>query len=185
MGSSVTNDSLCYSRSDIATLLDITTPFAVSNIPLGSVALASIATSAVHVAGSLYTTSIFVPKQLLVTNINVLQGATASTDNLLGFIYSASGALVITSVLAGVLQASASTFLPLPLIAPTIIPAGLYYTGIQSNGTTGTTQRIPASTYGLYLRSQLPTGAFGTVPATMAAVPTTFTAAQAPVIYFN
>lgn len=184
MGSPVTNDTLCYTAD---ALNAITNPpvgrTAIGNIPIGPVAYGSIAVSAVHVAGTVYVTQFWLPRQMNVTNINVLQGATASTDNLIGVIYNSAGVVVQTSALAGVLQAGgASTFLVLPLIAATVLNAGMYYVGIQSNGTTGTTQRIAASTY-IDILSKTTAGVFATLPALV--VPTTFAAASAPVVYLN
>lgn len=157
-------------------------PLRVPNIPLGPVALASIGTNTTDIAGQLWVTDVFVPVTKTVTKIGFLQGGTATTDNCLVALYDPNGKLLTTSALAGVVLSGANTFQEQTLLAAKTIPGpGIYYAAVQCNGTAaGAIQTVP-SPY-TTVRTSVISGAFGTVPASIT-TPTSFTAAQAPVIY--
>src|SRR5258708_14504205 len=72
----------------------------VSNIPIGSVALASIGTNTADVI-QLWVTDIFIPCNRFVAKVGVLQGGTATTDSILAAIYDSQGVLLASSALAG------------------------------------------------------------------------------------
>ena len=156
-------------------------PLSVANYPMGSVALASIGTNTADVAGQLWVTGVWVPASKTITKINYLSGGTATTDNFLVAIYDANGKLLGSSAAAGVLVATANIFQSISLTASTTLSGpGLYYVAVQGNGTAaGAIQTLSA------LYNTVPTtvvsGTFGTVPASIT-VPTTFTAANGPVI---
>ena len=157
-------------------------PLLVPNIPLGPVALASIGTNTTDVSGQLWVTDIFVPANRTVTGIGFLQGGTATTDNFLVAIYSGTGVLLGNSNTAGVVLSGANTFQQQALLSSITLPGpATYFIAIQGNGTaSGAIQTVPA-TYP-QLRTGSISGTFGTVPSTIT-VPTTFTAAKAPVVY--
>lgn len=161
-----------------------------TNIPLGSVALASVGTNTTDVI-QLWVTDIFVPVNRLITTVGVLQGGTATTDKILVAIYDAKGNLIASSAKAGVALATANTFKELSLAldgngnAKTSLqlygPAQ-YYIAVQGNGTAaGAIQTIPAP-YLDVCAGVVAAGTFGTLPATIT-VPTTFTADSGPVVY--
>jgi hypothetical protein len=157
---------------------------AFGTIPIGSVAYASLGTSAVHVAGTLYISELLIERNFTITNINVLNGATVGTDKLLAAIYDATGNLLGNSATAGATSAGASAFQTLALTAPIKVQGpARYWIMVQCNGTTATTRRIAASTFVDCLATST-TGTFGTVPATIT-VPTTFTADKGPIAYVN
>ena len=161
-----------------------------TNIPIGSVALASIGTNTAD-AIQLWVTDIFVPCNRLITTVGVLQGGTATTDNILVAIYDPAGNLIASSALAGKLLATANIFIELAIVLDGAGKAitGLqlygpsqYYIAVQGNGTTaGAIQTIPAP-YLDVCAGSVAAGTFGTLPAKIT-VPTTFTAAKAPIIY--
>jgi hypothetical protein len=146
--------------------IDAQGPVRLPNIPVGAVAYGSLGTSAVHVAGSLYVAETFVPTTRVVTGISILNGATASTDNVIAALYSAAGARLAHSALAGVLATGTNAFQDFALTAPyTAVGPARYFVVIQVNGTTTTTRRIAASTY--LNRASIIAGTFGTLPATI------------------
>jgi hypothetical protein len=156
-------------------------PIRVGNIPIGAVAFGSLGTSAVHVAGTIYVSEIFVPRTKRVTGIGILNGATVGTDNLLVALFGPNGGMpLMTSALAGVLSAGANAMQEIPFIRPLqLVNDGKYWIGLQCNGGTATTRRIAASTYLNLAKSY--TGTFGAV--TALTVPTTFTADTGPIGY--
>jgi hypothetical protein len=163
-----------------------------TNIPIGSVALASIGTNTADII-QLWVTDIFVPVNRLITTVGVLQGGTATTDNILVAIYDAKGNLLASSALAGKLLATANIFTELALAldgkGAALNANGLqlygpaqYYVAVQGNGTTaGAIQTVPAP-YLDICAGAVAAGTFGTLPNPIT-VPTTFTAAKAPIIY--
>lgn len=155
-------------------------PWKMGNIEIGNVAYGSLGTSAVHVAGTIYMGEIYLPRNKLVTGVGILNGAIVGTDNLIGVLFDVRGRPMMTSALAGTLSAGANAFQELPFIRPLQLTTdGVYYLGLQCNGTTATTRRIAASTF--LRRCKSVTGAFGTIPTI--APPTTFTADVSPIGY--
>ena len=161
------------------TTVPLTGPIVVSNIPIGAVAYGSLGTSAVHVAGSLYVSELYLPEPKTVTGVAVLNGATASTDNLIGVLMTSTCAVVATSAIAGTLSANANTFQALDFVAPVELTPGRYFIGVQCDGTTATTRRIAANTY--LNRASVTAGIFGTIAPGPA--PTTTAADAGPIGY--
>lgn len=154
------------------------------NVALGSVAYASLGTDTADVNGQLWITDVWVPGPKAITKIGVLQGGTATTDNILAALYDANGILLGNSATAGSLLSGASTFKELSLLATVQIYGGQYFVAVQGNGTAaGAIRTIAASTFADVL-SGTAAGVFGTVPATIT-VPTTFTAGVGPVVYLK
>lgn len=157
-----------------------TQPTRVSNIPIGAVAYGSLGTNAVHVAGTIYVSEIFIPFKKTITGLSVLNGATVGTDNLIVALYpGAGGAVLKNSALAGTLSAGADAFQEIPFTSSYAAVGGLYYAAVQCNGTTAKTRRIAASTY-LNLTKSF-AGAFGTL--TSLTVPTSTAADAGPIVY--
>lgn len=163
----------------------------ITNIPIGSVALASVGTNTTDVI-QLWVTDIWIPVNRTITIIGMLQGGTASTDKVLYAIYSAAGVLLASSALAGLLlNSSANTFLEQAITLNGVGAAitslqlygpGQYYVAVQGNGTTaGALQTVPAPYLDVCAGSVV-AGSFGTLP-TPITPPTTFTAAKAPIVY--
>ena len=142
-------------------------------------AFASMGTSAVHVAGTIYRSEIYVPHVHQWTGMQVLNGATVGTDNLLVALYDSAGNLIVTSALAGALSAGANAFQAIAFLSPVLLTPGRYFGAVQCNGTTATTRRQAAAAGGNSMTSST-AGVFGTVPATFTP-PTTFTADVGPI----
>lgn len=149
------------------------------NIPIGSVARASIGTDGAGVAGTIYAAEIVIPSPRVVTGIGVLNGTTVGTDNVIVALYDEGGMLLANSALAGTLGAGADDFQEIAFTASIEIPAGRYFVATQFNGTTHATQRIAASTY--LNRMSATAGSFGTLPALTP--PTGQTANAGPIAY--
>ncbi len=164
--------------------LEVTGRSAYSTIPVGSVAYGSLGTNAVHVAGTVYYSELFIERNMTITNINVLNGATAGgTDKLIAAIYAADGTRLGTSALAGADTSGTDAFQVLALTAPiNVTGPARYWIGVQCNGTSDKTRRIAASTHINCLAGSA-TGVFGTLPAITP--PTTFTADKGPIAYVN
>ena len=150
-------------------------PSILPNMPLGTAALTAAGASSVHVAGTLNVSEIYIPHWNTWKGIAVLNGTVVGTDNMLVALYGSDGALLANSAVAGTLSAGASTFQNRDFLTPVTLPPGRYFIGVQSNGTTATTNKFVAAN-GVNVLTTSSTGTFGTVPATIT-VPTTFTTA--------
>ena len=149
-------------------------------LPNGPIlAFASLGTSAVHVAGTWYRSEIYVTHLAQWTGIQVLNGATVGTDNILVALYDTNGVLITNSAVAGALSAGANAFQSLAFLTQPILPPGRYFVAVQCNGTTATTRKWAAANGGNQM-TQSATGTFGTVPASFTP-PTTFTADVGPI----
>lgn len=149
-------------------------------LPNGPIlAFASLGTSAVHVAGTWYRAEIQVPHLAQWTGIQVLNGATVGTDNLMVALYDTNGVLITNSAVAGVLSAGANAFQSIAFLTQPILTPGRYFVAVQCSGTTATTRRWAAANGGNQM-TQSATGSFGTVPASFTP-PTTFTADVGPI----
>lgn len=166
--------------SDIAGFGAPTSPQGPRILPNGPIlAFASLGTSAVHVAGTWYRCEIQVPHLAQWTGINVLNGATVGTDNIMVALYDTNGVLITNSATAGALSAGANAFQSLAFLTQPILPPGRYFVAVQCNGTTATTRKWAAANGGNQM-TQSATGTFGTVPASFTP-PTTFTADVGPI----
>ena len=151
-----------------------------TTIPIGAVAYASVGTSAVHVAGTIYSVELWVPANKTITGVGVLNGATVGTDNLIVALANSAGTVVATSALAGALSSGANVFQEIALTATyAAVGPGRYWVIVQCNGTTATTRRIAASTYLPFAGSAA--GVFGTL--STITPPTSTTADTGPIAY--
>ena len=168
------------SAQDIAGFGAPSSPQGPRILPNGPIlAFASLGTSAVHVAGTWYRSEIFVPHLAQWTGINVLNGATVGTDNIMVALYDTNGVLITNSAVAGALSAGANAFQSLAFLTQPILNPGRYFIAVQCNGTTATTRKWAAANGGNQM-TQSATGTFGTVPASFTP-PTTFTADVGPI----
>jgi len=151
-------------------------PSILPNMPLGTAALTAAGASSVHVAGTMNLSEIFVPRWNTWKGLAVLNGTVVGTDNMLVALYGSDGKLLANSAVAGTLSAGASTFQNRDFLVPVTLAPGRYFCGVQSNGTTATSNKF-VSANGVNTLTGAVAGTFGTVPATVT-VPTTFTTAQ-------
>ena len=155
----------------------------ISNVPIGSVAYASVGTNTTDVAGQFWITDIIIPYNLVISKIGFLQGGTATTNNTLVAIFDDAGNRLGTSALTGVVLSGANTFQEQALLTPVqLYGPNRYYIAVQGNGTAaGAIQTIPTATF-VGVMAGVVAGAFGTVPAQLA-MPTTFSAGSGPIVY--
>ena len=157
---------------------------AIPNITLGSVAYASLGTNTTDIAGQLWITDVWVPFAKRITSIGVLQGGTATTDNIMVMLYDTTGVLLGNSNTAGVTLSGANTFVEIALLTAVQLYPAQYWVAVQGNGTAaGAIRTIAASTF-VDVLTTVVAGTFGTVPATITP-PTTFTAGNGPIVYLK
>lgn len=157
-----------------------TTMARVANIPLGPVALASIGTDAVGVAGTLYYSEIWLPCNKTCTGAGILNGTSVGTDSVIYALANAAGTVVATTALAGTLGAGADTYQQIAFTTPyAAVGPAKYWLIYQVNGTAHATQRIAASTYRNLTGSAA--GVFGTLASITP--PTSTTADVGPIGY--
>jgi hypothetical protein len=151
------------------------------NIPMGAAALTGFETNGVvQTAGSFNIGEIYVPFDQTWTGAGVLNGTVVGTDSFIVALYGSDGTLLANSAVAGTLSAGASVFQDIAFTSTIKLPAGRYFLGLQSDGTTATIRHILAANGASPLTS-IVAGTFGTVPSSIT-VPTTFTTAQAPIM---
>lgn len=154
-----------------------------SNIPIGSVAYASLGTSvSVAASTSLMISDITVPAPFTATGVGVLIGATTGTNTVILSLYNASGGLVANTAVAGTTTGAANAFQEIAFTGSVNLSAGVHYCGLQMNGTTDKYRAVAASTFVDVLGGTVTGAAFGTM-LTAITPPTTFTADKGPVCY--
>lgn len=151
-----------------------------SSVPIGSVAYGSMGTNTTLVAGTIYVSEIFIPRNITLTGVAILNGATVGTNNGVVGLYNSSGTLVANSALAGAVTVGANAFQNRDFTAPYAAVAGRYWIAYQANGTTDTIRTIAVSTF-IDALTKSTAGAFGTL--TALTPPTTITADVGPIGY--
>lgn len=135
--------------------------------------------------GTQFVTSIFVPVNKTITNVNYLIGSVGGTDKVYAVIYDSSGADVANTSLTGG-GATVGTAANVQTLALTSTYAAVgparYFVGISMNGNTARLRTVPAHT-----QSGLLAGSVSQTHGTVADItaPSTFTADKAPVVFLN
>jgi hypothetical protein len=153
-----------------------------STVPIGFTAYGSFGTNTTLVAGTIYWAEIFVPRNVTLTGVGVLNGATVGTDKwIVGLYASAGGAVLANSALAGTSSSGADAFQEIAFTATyAAVGPARYWIAFQSNGTTDKIRTIAANTF-VDTLTKSATGSFGTLSSLT--VPTTFTADAGPIAY--
>jgi len=113
----------------------------------------------------------------LLTGISYLIGSVGGTDKVIVALYDSAGNLLANSALAGATVGTASTFQRVAFTAQYQAAPGKYYVAVSTNGTTA---KIQTQAAGDHDAGSITGQVFATLPNPMT-VPTTFTAAKAPV----
>lgn len=162
-------------------LLPNTGKYRYSTVDVGSVAYGSLGTNTTLVAGTIYVASVYVPRQMTITGVGVLNGATVGTNNGIVGLYNAAGALVANSALAGNVTSGANAFQQRAFTGTYVaLGPALFYVLYQANGTTDTLRTVATNTF-IDVLTKSDTGAFGTL--TALTPPTSFTADVGPIAY--
>jgi hypothetical protein len=157
-----------------------TSKIRITNIEIGSVALASLGTNTTPVSGTIYVSEIWLPSNKTLVGGAFLNGGTVGTNNAIVALYSAAGALLASSALAGVLTVGANTFQEIAFTAPyAAVGPAKYFLAYQTNGTTTRLRTIATATY--LNTASATAGVFGTLGAITP--PTTTTADTGPIGY--
>ena len=159
------------------------------NAPTGiankEVDVATTGTDTTPASGTQYVTSLYIPENFTITNVNWLIGTVGGTDRVYAVIYSSTGAVLGNSTLAanGTVVGTTANIQTLALTAPIIVkgPQRIFI-GISINGNTSRIRTVSAHT-----QSGILGGTVSQTHATVAAitVPTTFTANTAPFVFVN
>ena len=120
-----------------------------------------------------YLAEVYVPDNVTVTGIAVLNGS-AVDGNLCVGLYDASGLKLAQS--AETAQADIDTYQRVPFAAAIAVVPGTYYVAVQCDDTDA---RINTHIFGNFGAGKLTSQTFGTMPA--ATMPTTFTTALGPI----
>jgi hypothetical protein len=153
-----------------------------STVPIGFTAYGSFGTNTTLVAGTTYWAEVFIPRNVTLTGIGVLNGATVGTNKwVVGLYGSAGGSVLANSALAGATSSGADAFQELAFTGTyAAVGPARYWIAFQSDGTTDKARTIAASTF-VDVLTKSATGSFGTLPSLT--VPTTFTADVGPAAY--
>jgi hypothetical protein len=134
-------------------------------------------TDTTGIAQAIWVTEHQIEKNTLITGISYLIGTVGGTDKAIAILYSSTGAVLATSALAGTTVGTLATFQRLAFVTPFQAGPGLYYIGIQTNGTTA---HIRTQAGGDHNTGEITGQTFGTP--TAITVPTTFTTANGPYV---
>jgi len=153
-----------------------------ATIPVGSVAYGSLGTNTTLVAGTTYWAEVYIPANVTLTGVAVLNGATVGTDKwIVGLYATAGGAAVANSNLSGTASSGADAFQAIAFTATyAALGPARFWVAFQSNGTTDKVRTIAVSTF-VETLTKSATGSFGTLPSLT--VPTTVTADVGPIAY--
>jgi len=151
-----------------------------TNVPLDNTALGSYGSDTSTVAGTIFTTEIWVPQNMIPKGMGVLFGTTTSTDKYIYALFDEAGTLVANTALAGTAYSgSANTWHEIAFAVTSAIQGPKrYFASVQCNGTTS---HIRTLATGLQLRlAKSATGTFGTLTLTP---PVSFTQNTGPYVY--
>lgn len=131
----------------------------------------------------LFTGSVFLPFKKTITGIAYLLGAEGGTNKVIAALFDSAGNKVANSseTTEGTVAGTKETIQKLAFTSTYEAEPGLYYVGITGNGTTAKLRTIPAQTASdNTFADKIEIATKNSVPASIT-VPTTFTAAEAPV----
>ncbi len=180
----VTGDLVVAGLTDIGAggLDPISTPGGVAN---WQPVAATSGTDTTPANGTQFVTSIFIPGNMTITNVNYLIGSVGGTDKVYAALYSSSGALLGNSSVSGG-GATVGTAANLQTLALTSTYAakgpGRFFVGVSMNGNTARLRTIPA-----FCQAGRLAGSVSQTHGTVAAItaPSTFTADKAPVVFLD
>lgn len=138
--------------------------------------LTTTGTDTAGVAGQLFVGELRIHQNTLITGLSFLIGSVGGTDKAIVQFFDVNGVVLATSALAGTTVGTAATMQRIAFITAYKAAPGLYYVGVQYNGTTA---KIRTQVFGDHNVGTV-AQTFGT-PATITP-PTSFTTAQGPLV---
>jgi hypothetical protein len=132
-------------------------------------------TDTAGINGQVWISEIRIPVNVTLTGISFLLGSVGGTDKVIVSLYDSKGNVLATSAVAGVTAGTLATFQRVAFTAPITLAPGLYYVGVQTNGTTAKLRTQAAGDHNTGVASQT----FGTPVAITP--PASFTAANGPI----
>ena len=152
-----------------------------STVPIGSVAYGSFGGDTAYVAGTIYIADIFIPRNITLTGVGVLNGTAVGTDKLIVALFNSAGTKVANSALAGTTASGTDAFQEIAFTGTyAAVGPARYWIGVQCDGTTAKGRMVVTSTF-IDVLTKSTAGSFGTVG--NQTVPTTFTTAVGPIAY--
>jgi hypothetical protein len=133
-------------------------------------------------SATVYLTQIKIPNNVTLTGIKILNGTTVGTNKYIVSLYNALGSVVANSSLSGVTTSGASSYQAVAFTGTYNAPAGVYWIGLSSNGSTDTFQAIPAAGQAFGLAGDITGQVWGTLTSPIT-LPTTFTADLGPISF--
>lgn len=147
----------------------------------GNVAFAGWGNDTTYVSGTQYVSSILIGSDITLTGIACYNGATVGTDKVIYALWDRDGDLVTNTTTSGTTTSGADAAQEIAFASTQAVKAGLYWVGVQANGTTDNVKTVAASTYA-HVATDAITGTFGTLDDPLT-VPSTFTANEGPLCY--
>ena len=141
------------------------------------IALATAGNDNANTNGDIYWAPIWVGSPGTITGVAFLIGSIGGTDKAIAALYNSTGVLQANSALAGTTVGTAANFQNLDFVTPYVAAPGLYFVGMQFNGTTAHFRTHTAP--GLKFVTGSVAGTFGTLPAITPG--TTYTANKGPI----
>ncbi len=152
-----------------------------TTVPIGATAYGTLGNDTQTVNGTIYYAEIHITDPMILTGVGIISGSIGGgADKYIVSLYSATGALLANSTLAGTTFGGTDTLQQAAFTTAYAASPGKYWIGVQANGTTGRIRTVAANTF-INLRTTAVAGVFGTLPAL--APPTTFTANAGPIGY--
>jgi hypothetical protein len=144
-------------------------------VPVGFTAYGSFGTNTTPVDGTTYYADVFIPRNVTLTGVSILNGTVAGTNNwIVGLHTTAGGATVANSNLSGTLSSGTDAFQDVAFTSTyNAVGPARYWIVFQTNGATDRFRTVAASTF-VDVLTKSATGSFGTLPSLTP--PTTFTA---------
>lgn len=142
----------------------------------GAPATTTTGTDTTGIANQIWAGELRVFANTLITGISYLIGSVGGTDKAIAILFDASGNVLANSAVAGTTVGTTATMQRLALVTAFQAPPGLYYVGIQTNGTTA---KIRTQAFGDHNAGVVTGQTFGT-PAAITP-PSTFTASSGPI----
>jgi hypothetical protein len=182
---SYTSGTVTYSLTNV---LYAAGRFRFTTVPTGSVAYGAFGSPLVPpVAGTLYVSDVMVTRNMTVTGIAILNGATCGTDKYVLWLFDSSGKAIGKTSLDGTTCSGTDAFQAIALTSTVQITPGQYFIGAKVNGTTDRTRFIAGNTFvdpitSATAHSNARVGSFGSDIFSID-VPTSFTAGQGPIAY--